>query len=537
MTAVALVARFGVDIPNWDEWLFVPFLERVAQGQATLGDWLAPHNEHVVMVPRLLLVALAFTFGWNIWLGLAGGLLFAALTVLTLRRLSRSSAGPVPLHLAADLATALLLFSLVQWENWLWGMQSAWFLANLCFVLALAALRPGNVPPRPRRIALAAALCLVATLTTAQGPFSWLALLPLVTWGGGRRIRPLAAWLCLTAAAWAMLFVGLRHARHGPTAEALWREPLAVAQFFLALLGAPLAPSSPPAVALGALLLTALLGLASGGLRGQDRSRSLPWCVLGAFGVMIAAATAVSRVGFGVEYALSSRYTTNAVLVWVGVFHLARLRLHALAPRVAWGSTIALLAALSAGLVSTGRAAVESANAEYLWRSGGKACLELGALLEPTRLNDGSMLYLFMRPAAARKRFETLVALGVRRARPRPAFEWAGDPRLGLLTRAPKAGTAAPDTLVAAGFVAVEDTSHPPILLLSVTDGRSFVAAQQLVEGVSPLGIRVRFRSPAVAEWEVPLGANGPEPRGGAVSAWRFEPFPNVIRRLGSALP
>ena len=73
--AALFVVRFGVDVPAWDEWLFVPFLERVAHGQATLDDWLAPHNEHVVLVPRLLLAGLAFTFGWNIWFGLLAGLL------------------------------------------------------------------------------------------------------------------------------------------------------------------------------------------------------------------------------------------------------------------------------------------------------------------------------------------------------------------------------------------------------------------------------------------------------------------------------
>ena len=83
----------------------------------------------------------------------------------------------------------------------------------------------------------------------------------------------------------------------------------------------------------------------------------------------------------------------------------------------------------------------------------------------------------------------------------------------------------------------MEDREHPPILLLSVNDGRSFVAAHQLVEGVSPLGVRVRFRSRDVAEWEVPLGENGPRAEAGPVSAWRFDPVANVIARLGSAAP
>jgi hypothetical protein len=536
--AILFVARFGVDVPAWDEWLFVPFLERVAQGQATLDDWLAPHNEHVVVVPRLLLAGLAFTFGWNIWIGLAAGLLFAGGTVLTLRSLAHAP-GEKPLLLASDLATALLLFSLVQWENWLWGMQSAWFLANLCVALALLALRPGEVPPGPGRIALAAAACLVATLTTAQGPFAWLAMLPLVAWGGGKvrpRVGAVAAWLMLTAGAWALLFVGLRHARHPPTVAALWREPTAVAQFFLGLLGAPLASSPKLAVALGALLLGALLVLTVVSLRGPRLTLALPWCALGGFAAAVAAATAVSRVGFGVDYAVTSRYTTNAVLAWVAGWHLARLWLETRGPRVGRSVTLVLLGALAALVFATGRAALESGNAEYLWRSGGRACLELGPLLESTPLSEGPMLYLFMRPAGARKRFDTLVDLGVRRARPRPALETPSDARLGLLTRVPRAGASTSDAEIAAGWMVVDDLDHPPLLLLSVNEGRSFVAAHQLVEGVAPLGVRVRFRSRDVAEWEVPLAENGPR-AAGPVSAWRFDPAANLITRLGSAGP
>jgi hypothetical protein len=535
--AATLVVRFGVDVPNWDEWLFVPFLERVAHGEATLGDWLAPHNDHVVLVPRVLLAGLAFTFGWNIWFGLFASLLFTAGTTLTLFRLRRpAAAGDPSLLLAGDAATALLLFSLVQVENWLWGMQSAWFFANLCVALALLALRPSESPPSVRRIALAAGACFVATLTTAQGPFAWLAMVPLVAWGSGRvreRRGAIVVWLCLTAAAWVLLLLTMREARHASSTEEALRDPLAAARFFFALLGAPLAPAPDLAVALGVLLFLAVLGLGVAGLR-QDRSAALPWCSLGAFGMMVAAATALGRVGFGIDYALTSRYTTNAVLVWIAAWHLARLQLQRLRSPAARATTLALLAGLVVGLGATSRWAIEIANTTRLSLSGAKACLELGSLLEPTRLNEGPMIYLYMHPAGARRRFDTLVEMGVRQARPRPSFDRTADGRLGMITPPPRLAV---EKGTVTGWTAVEDREHPPILLLSANDGRSFVAAQQLVEGVSPLGVRVRFRTGTVAEWEIPLGANGPGPDTGPVSAWRFDPGPNRISRLASRAP
>jgi hypothetical protein len=198
--------------------------------------------------------------------------------------------------------------------------------------------------------------------------------------------------------------------------------------------------------------------------------------------------------------------------------------------------TGALLVALSFGLLATSRMAVESARVQYLTRSAGKACLELGALLEPTSLDQGPWLYLFMRPAGAWRRFQTLVDLGLRPPPIRPAFVTAENARLGMVTRESSPGAQVVGSDVVSGWTVVEDERHPPILLLSVNDGRSFVAAQPLVEGTSPLGVRVHLRSAVVAEWEVPLGANGPG-EAGPVSAWRFDPVANVIARLGGAPP
>jgi hypothetical protein len=350
-------------------------------------------------------------------------------------------------------------------------------------------------------------------------------------------MRAVRSWLCLTGGAWGLLLLSLRNAPHAANTEAAVHDPMRAFQFFLALLGAPLAPAPDVAVALGILLLVAVVGLAVPGLRAAGRSSALPWCALGAFGIMVAAATALGRVGFGLDYALSSRYTTNAVLVWVAAWHLVRLRLQGLRPRVARLGTGALLAALLLGLGVTSRAAIENAQITRLSQSGGKACLELGALLEPTPLNEGPMLYLFMHPAGARRRFETLLELGVRRARPRPAFDRAADGRRGMITRAPGAAAPSSENDAVAGWTVVEDPDHPPIVLLSANDGRSFVAAQPLVEGLSPVGSRVHFRTRTVAEWEIPLGANGTRFAAGPLSAWRFDPQPNLISRLGGSAP
>ena len=51
----ALVARFGSNVPSWDEWDMVPTL---TGEQPVSAEWLwSQHNEHRVPLPRLVLLA------------------------------------------------------------------------------------------------------------------------------------------------------------------------------------------------------------------------------------------------------------------------------------------------------------------------------------------------------------------------------------------------------------------------------------------------------------------------------------------------
>ena len=55
--------------------------------------------------------------------------------------------------------------------------------------------------------------------------------------------------------------------------------------------------------------------------------RGAPWYALAAYPVLCAAATAYGRGGFGVDQALTGRYTTIASLAWVAAAGLAAGRL------------------------------------------------------------------------------------------------------------------------------------------------------------------------------------------------------------------
>ena len=45
-----------------DDWQFIPLLEKTSQGQLTFNDLWAPHDEHRLLVPRIVIIAAMFAF-------------------------------------------------------------------------------------------------------------------------------------------------------------------------------------------------------------------------------------------------------------------------------------------------------------------------------------------------------------------------------------------------------------------------------------------------------------------------------------------
>ncbi len=139
---IGFVANFSVNVPVDDEWRLASLFEKIAQGNVTFNDFWALHSNHRILFPKIIIAVLAFASRWNINYQLCLSIGLAAITFMAMYKLSSmqvKNVGDDLWHLA-NILTCILVFSLVQHENWLWGFQLAWFLVNLCFVAAVYAL-------------------------------------------------------------------------------------------------------------------------------------------------------------------------------------------------------------------------------------------------------------------------------------------------------------------------------------------------------------------------------------------------------------
>ncbi len=327
----ALVAIYSVNLPYYDQWIAIaPLLEKHATGTLRLDDILALHNEHRLVIPRLIFLPLAMLTGWNTqvemaltWLTLLG----IAANLWWLLRATDWPAQPATHGLFAVMA--LLVFQTLQFENVLSGFQ-------LHFILPIFFITAGFwvalAWSARRSFVGVVALATAATFSGAQGLLAWPLLAPVLWLRCSRRARA-RGWRVYVAVAF--VSVALYFRGYAPLAKhPAPHDAGQIVSYALTLLGAPFTdgrifPPLAQAQACGAALVV-LFALAALRVwrRRHDAAivlRALPWLMAGALALGTAALTAWGRAGFGVEQAFETRYTTYAVFLPIALLPLGGL--------------------------------------------------------------------------------------------------------------------------------------------------------------------------------------------------------------------
>ncbi len=385
----AVVRAFAVDVPLYDEWLWIPIVAHAHAGTLAFSELWAAQNVHRSIVPTVLALGIVRAVGWHVWSEAAASIVFASASfgiVASLFARTRRST------IVALAACALLVYSFAQMENWLWGFQVAWFLTNACAFGAFAALA------RSTRLGFGIALaCAIgATYALILGTLIW----PI---GGAillaqKRVRAFAIWAAIALASGTLFLIDYHPpgGQLGATHLALDGSGLA---FLVGYLGAPLALGAPTVVAqlLGTLGLLAFLASAirTTARRFASAPDSLAFLGIGAFACGGAILEAIGRASYGADAALTSRYTTIGIDLWIALVGLAasacvrerpraRLALVAIASLVGIASLGTTVSGLQSALALNGVAA--AARAELL--AGGRIADPSRFTIRPTRFDD-----------------------------------------------------------------------------------------------------------------------------------------------------
>lgn len=320
---VVAIALYGVNVPFWDQLELPVLLQKLHRGELRLEDLWAQHNEHRIFFPRLVWLSLAAGSGWNVLYELYANVVVAALTFMVLRSLLRTTVDRIDPEVGRWLLipTSLLVFSWAQWENWTWGWQIQIFMNTLGTVVAIWAV--ARWPRQWPGLVVAYGATLFAALSFTPG-LLLLGIIPLaIVLGGGQRTRAFLTSALAASALIAWLYLsGYQKPQQHPDLLYFAKHPTEYLGYVLAYLGLAVgAANAPVAMALGLLGLASLCWSTYWVWRHRPAARAVvvPWALLATYAVLGAGVTGLGRAGFGVEQALSGRYTTLSTLLWIGV--------------------------------------------------------------------------------------------------------------------------------------------------------------------------------------------------------------------------
>ena len=325
LALIAFVARYGVDMPNQDQWEFIPLLQKFYQGNITFYGLWQQHNEHRIFFPRIVFLVLARLTHWNIRYELAANMVVAFGTFMVIACQVRKTAVAIAgRYLIWTIPViSLIAFSLAQHENWLWGWELQIFMNLLAVVAGIVLLTGG--PFRWSRLAFSMLLGIVATYSFSNGAVYWPLGLVLLLFAGPEGRKPkVAACLVWTAVGALTMASYLYHWHTNPAHPSLlyiFRHPLDYTEYVLLFLGAPCRAFGGKALCISAGIIGLLLAIV--GPVGLARRRKVEWYVLWPYigltlyAVATAAITGLARAGFGSDQALSSRYITVSSLLWI----------------------------------------------------------------------------------------------------------------------------------------------------------------------------------------------------------------------------
>src|SRR6267143_3921927 len=173
-----MILEYGVDFPFADEWELVPLLVKKAQGTLTFSDLFAQVNEYRQFFPNLIFVYLGRLTGWNVRYEMLVSFLTACAVSCNVYLLGRKTLKDAAGRIFAFVLSNVLIFSVVQYENWFMGQQLIFFVPALCITTCFV-ISYSNLRLRTKFI-VCALLSAVSSFSSANGLLCWIVVFPVL---------------------------------------------------------------------------------------------------------------------------------------------------------------------------------------------------------------------------------------------------------------------------------------------------------------------------------------------------------------------
>ena len=354
LLAGILVAQNAVNIPVWDGWERGSILQKQEAGTLTFGDLYAPHIEHRMLAPRLVMLALNELSGGDLRAEIAFIFFSVVVTAVCFYFLISKTLPPGRWRYLTALAVNMALFSPMQYQNFLWPIQVAIMLPLTCLALCLAVLRSGL--GQWWKFGLCAFFATVGMHSFSHGIMIWPMVFLLVL-GGAHYVSGTGRtfFLCGVSVLGMLLLkiyitqeyrVATHHSYGADIGEAVpavanfektFSRPDRIRKYFLASVGNPLArffstDSRRSAIEAGRglliLYIAGLVYLVAVWRNTRIRDALLPWAVAGLFSIGVALLLAIGRSSINLDKAILPRYSSLTLFLPIALIAGGAFVLH-----------------------------------------------------------------------------------------------------------------------------------------------------------------------------------------------------------------
>jgi len=549
IATLVFILSYAVDIPYMDSFVLFETFDAIDSGEGVWQALWTPHNEHRILIPRVMFVVLAFLTGWNTYAELILSWLFAVLSFgllcrLSWRQISWRTQRRSTIHHWPNIVTSVLFFSLAQYENWLWGFQVAWFWIVLCLLAAIAFVTRRPQPDRlDRNFWFAALFCGLASFSSAHGLLTWFAIAPCVLFAGARlrsALLPFGLWCGLGAIAIALYFYGYQTPNDTIDRGYAFAHPLAGLHYFISLIGGGITPDNLYHSSIfGVVVLATFTVCGLWFLRDRAvRPHLSPWLALGSFTIGFSAITAIGRASLSIHSAMASRYVTISVLIAIALVQIGAFVCGGSRRRQRWYRRACV--AIVALSISSSIAVLPTADGLQQARQDGALCLTLRHYMQ-ARPNP-CLAQLFPDPWAAKIYYGQLL----------DRLDWhefADEGEIAFV-EAPSATYGRIETRKGSSIVVREgdrvsidgwaifpDRQRAPDLVFLAKDDRHKFFVEARVDRRSPdLVAHFQVNGYAYARWQVDFPAETLTKRKTLLRAWTYDPERRQFIRLQNAI-
>lgn len=319
-------------IPHWDTWSLWKHIIIDGQSPRSLAWLWSQHNEHRIAITRILFFLDYKLFSVSHIPLLVLNYIFALVSCwilyLYIKNIGNENGWQFKIVLSFSLVLSGLLFSLMQWENFYWEFQSQFFLAQVLPFAAFFLLFKSKHGELDAAFWAACVLGILSAGCMANGVLALpMAFVYLVLAGDSRKKKIIALSLSIVVGA-TYFHNYISPAHHDHLIDALKNRPVEFFIYVASYLGAPfnyLYESKLIAIIFG----IAIIEMAAFFLwkiitqeKPLEANQKLNLSLLFFIGYVMATAvgTAGGRLIFGIDQALSGRYTTPTIMAWSAMF-------------------------------------------------------------------------------------------------------------------------------------------------------------------------------------------------------------------------